>query len=402
MDSSKGGPLQGVRILDLTTVLSGPFATSWLCDMGAEVIKIENPHSGGDYSRQSGPYVNGESTYFATVNRSKRCITMNLKDPKATKMVLDLVRQVDVVTENFKPGTMDKLGLGFEVLREVNPCIVLASISGYGQCGPYKNRPGYDVVSQAMGAIMSITGCEDMPPMKCGPSIGDVTAGMNMVIGVLAALYRTKTKHEAEWVEVSLVDSVLALTTQDYIDYGHTKVLPKRLGNSYSLWCPYGAYPAKDRYFTIGVGTAKHWELFCRVILGRPELIDDPLFHDHPSRVANRRQTDQLVLDWCSGISAEEAVKALNEAGIPGALVYDFSDVESDTNFTRDRQMICHMQHPVIGDVAYINIPIRFRESGLSEPRPAGMLGQFNEEVYSELLGLSPEEIRELKAWGTI
>ena len=401
MMSEKRGPLQGVTVLDLTCVLSGPFGTSWLSDMGADVIKIENP-KGGDATRQSGPFVNGSSNYFATVNRNKKCVTLNLKDPKGKEMFLELVKQADVVTENFKPGTMDKLGLGWDVLRQANPKLVFASISGYGQTGPYAHRPGYDVVAQSMGGIMSYTGFAGNGPTKCGPSIGDVTAGMNLAIGVLAALYKAQATGQGERVEVSLVDSVLALTTQDYIDYGHTKNLPKQLGNGYSLWCPYGSYKAKDRYYSIGIGTEAHWEIFCRDVLKKPELIDDPRFCTHPARVANRAETDSIVNEWAGQLTAVEVVDQLNKANIPSALVYDFADIEADENFTVHRQMIKHMEHPQIGDIAYINMPVRFCESGLKEPEAAGALGQFNEEVYGKYLGYTPEQVQALHEAGTI
>jgi len=401
MNTSSQGPLQGVTILDLTCVLSGPFGTSWLSDMGATVIKVENPSS-GDATRASGPFVNGCSNYYATVNRNKKCVTLNLKNPEGKKMFLDLVRQVDVLTENFKPGTMEKLGFGYEALKAVNPRLVYASISGYGQSGPYAHRPGYDVVAQSMGGIMSYTGFPENPPTKCGPSIGDITAGMNLVVGVLAALYRAKCTGKGERVEVSLVDSVLALTTQDYIDYGHTKNLPQRLGNGYSLWCPYGSYKAKDRYYSIGIGTEKHWEIFCTEVLKRPELITDPELCDHPARVRNREKTDAIVNDWAQQLPATQVVDILNSVGIPSALVYDYADIEADENFTVHRQMIKHMQHPIIGDISYINMPVRFQESGLVEPKAAGSLGQFNEDVYGEYLGLDNNKINELRENGVI
>lgn len=401
MNANRQGPLQGVTVLDLTCVLSGPFGTSWLSDMGATVIKVENPAT-GDATRASGPFVNGCSNYFATVNRNKKCVTLNLKHPDGKKMLLELVRQADVLTENFKPGTMEKLGFGYEALKEVNPRLVYASISGYGQTGPYAHRPGYDVVSQSMGGIMSYTGFPGNPPTKCGPSIGDITAGMNLVIGVLAALYRAKTTGKGERVEVSLVDSVLALTTQDYIDYGYTKNLPQQLGNGYSLWCPYGSYKAKDRYYSIGVGTEKHWEIFCKDVLKRPELITDPEVCDHPARVRNRAKTDAIVDAWAQQLPAAEVVEILNAAGIPSALVYDYADIEADAHFTVHRQMIKHMQHPVIGDIAYINMPVRFQESGLAEPEAAGSLGQFNEDVYGQYLGLSKDDVEALRKDGAI
>jgi len=402
LSTTRRGPLEGVTILDLSCVLSGPFGTSWLSDMGATVIKVENPTTGGDYTRQAGPFVDGHSTYYATVNRNKKCVTLNLKEPKGKEMFFELVKKADVVTENFKPGVMDKLGIGYEALRNVKKSIVLASISGYGQTGPYRNRPGYDVVAQAMGGMMSFTGFPGNPPTKCGSSVGDVAAGMNLVIGVLAALYSAKMTGEGQWVEVSLVDAMLALTTQDYIDYGHTKNLPVQLGNDYSLWCPYGTYKAKDRYFTIGIGTEGHWLKFCKYILGKEELATDERYNSQAKRVANRAEVDALVNGWCSQISAKEVVDKLNEIVIPAAMVYNYADIEADENFTVHREMIKHMDHPDIGDVMYINMPVRFNGTKLVEPTPAGRLGQYNEEVYGQYLGLSHEEIEELKAKGVI
>ena len=401
MANEKRGPLCGVRILDLTCVLSGPFGTSWLSDMGAEVIKVENPN-GGDYTRQAGPFVNGYSNYFATVNRNKKTITLNLKDPKGKEMFLELVKQVDVVTENFKPGTMEKLGVGYDVLKKINPRLVFASISGYGQTGPYSHRPGYDVVSQAMGGIMSYTGFPENGPSKCGPSIGDITAGMNLCMGVLAGLYKANATGTGERVELALVDSVLALTTQDYIDYGHTKNLPQQLGNNYSLWCPYGTYKAKDRYYTIGVGTEKHWTDFCLKVLEKPELTEDPRFAGQTERVQDRELVDAHINQWAGNLTAAEVVDKINAAGIPAAIVYDFADIEADENFTVHRQMIKKMHHPEMGEILYINNPLRFTESGQREPVPAAPLGAFNEEIYGKYLGLSPEEVTKLKESGTI
>lgn len=401
MSETKKGPLHGLTIVDLTRVLSGPYGMVWMSDMGATIIKVENP-IGGDATRNDRPIINGSSNYFATMNRNKKCVTLNLKDPKGKEMFLELVKQADVVAENFRPGTMEKLGLGYEELRKVNEKIILASISGYGQTGPYAHRPGYDAVSQAMGGIMYLTGFPENPPTKCGTSIGDVTAGMNMVIGILAALYRVKTTGKGERLEVALVDSVLALIAQDYIDYGQSKQLPVLLGNNYSLWCPYGTYKAKDRYYAIAVGTQEQWRHFCTRILGRPELGDDPMFESQAARVEHRAEVDALVNGWAENLTAKEAVDRLNEASVPAALLYNFADIEADENFTVHRQMIKHMEHPIIGDIPYINIPIRFQEAGLVEPKAAGSLGQFNEEIYGQYLGLGKEELEELKSNGTI
>ena len=203
-------------------------------------------------------------------------------------------------------------------------------------------------------------------------------------------------------MELSLVDSVLALTTQDYIDYGHTKILPQQLGNGYSLWCPYGSYKAKDRYYSIGVGTDKHWHDFCTLILKKPELEHDPRFAGPLDRVHNRKEMDEYVNAWAQQLPAAEVVEQVNAVGIPCALVYDFADIEADENFTVHRQMIKTMHHPEMGDILYINNPLRFTESGLKEPEPAGTLGQYNEEIYGKYLGLTPQEVAQLKENGTI
>ncbi len=402
MKMNAQGPLAGLKILDLTCMLSGPLGTCWLSDMGASVIKVENPEGGGDYTRQCGPFVNGCSTYYATLNRNKKCVTLNLKTQAGKQIFLDLVKQVDVVTENFRPGVIEKLGLGYEVLKSVNEKIILASISGYGATGPYSSRPGFDVISQAMGGIMSLTGFEDQPPTKCGPSIGDVGAGIVFTSGILAALYCMEKTGQGQRLELSLVDTVLALTTQDYIDYGHTKQLPQRLGNNYSLWCPYGTYKAKDRYYTIGVGTEKQWQAFCVQVLHRPELLDDPRFNTQPARVRNRADVDDLVNGWACQLRAAEVIDILSEAVIPAALVYDFADIEADENFTVHREMIRHMQHPTIGDFSYINMPVRFSETKLVAPSPAGALGEHNTEILGQYLGLEEATLERLQREGVI
>ena len=249
---------------------------------------------------------------------------------------------------------------------------------------------------------MSYTGFPENGPSKCGPSIGDITAGMNLCMGVLAGLYKAKTTGTGERVELALVDSVLALTTQDYIDYGHTKNLPQQLGNDYSLWCPYGTYKAKDRYYSVGVGTEKHWEDFCVKVLEKPELATDPRFTGPLDRVRNRDDVKAYIDAWAGELSAFDVVEKINAAGIPAAVVYDFTDIESDENFTVHRQMIKKMHHPEMGEILYINNPLRFTESGQRDPGPAAPLGAYNEEIYGQYLGMSPEEVAQLKANGTI
>lgn len=394
------GPLAGVKILDLTRVLSGPLATAWLSDMGAEVIKLEQPGV-GEQIRVAEPIINGESAYFATLNRNKRTITLDLKNEKGKEIFLRLVQDVDVVTENFRPDVMERLGLGYERLRSVNPRIVLASLSGYGSNSPYADRAAYDTISQGMGGIMSITGFPDAPPTKCGPSIGDVSAGMNLVIGVLAALYHARETGEGQHVEVALVDSVLALCTQDFIEYGVRGHVPGRTGNHYRNWCPYGTYKAKDGYYQLGVGTDRHYRDLCVRVLDRPDMPEDERYATQPQRVRHRSEVEAVLNEWAAERTVQEVVAALNAANVPASPVYDLGDVSRDEHFTVHRQMIRHMEHPVIGDVPYVNMPVRFSATPLVEPRPSAALGEHNQEVY-ESIGLSKDDLMELRKAGTI
>ena len=255
------GPLTGLKVIDLTRVLSGPFATMWMATMGAEVIKVENPGD-TDVTRTYHPGINGKSAYFPTVNHNKKAITLNLKATEGKELLRALVKDADVVIENFRPGVMDKLGLGYEELAKINPGIIYASISGYGTYGPYSQRPGYDVTAQAMSGLMFLTGFPDAPPTRVGSSFGDTTAGVNIVLAILAALYDRSHTGLGQKVETSLVDSLISLSTQDYIRYFAAGQVPSRMGNIYKTWTPYGTYQAKDGYYNVGVGTEKHFALF--------------------------------------------------------------------------------------------------------------------------------------------
>lgn len=399
MAAQHAGPLQDVVVLDLTRVVAGPYCTSYLADMGAQVIKVENPSDGGDHSRDSAPMVNGVSAWYAALNRGKKTVTLNLKDPKGRELFLELVKKADIVTENFRPGVMEKLGLSYETLKSLNPRIILASVSGYGSYGPYTQRPGYDVIAQGMGGIMSVTGFEDGPPTKVGTTLGDITAGMNLAIGILAALHGARTTGVGQRLEVALVDSIFALNAHEYISYAISGNVPTRKGNHYNIWCPYGTYRAKDGYYQLGVGTDKHFRLLCAV-MEQPELGTLPCYATHADRMANRDSLNQIIDNWASSRTVNEVVSLLNEAGIPSSGVYDFADISNDPHFTQ-RDMIKHMDHPVIGDLTYVNSPIRFFGTPLETPAPAGDLGQYNHEVYQNL-GLTDEQIDKLRQDGVI
>ena len=272
------GPLEGIRILDLTWVLSGPFATMVLGDLGAEVIKIERLKV-GDIARGNGPFVNGVSTYFLSLNRGKKSVTLNLASQQGKEIFLDLVKQVDVVMENFVPGTMKKLGLDYDVLKEVNPRLVFASCSGFGQTGPYANKPALDIVVQSMGGIVSTTGEAGRPPVKPGASIGDITAGLFLAVSILAALQERHRSGEGQMIDISMLDCQLALQENAFVRYLATGEVPQRLGTRHPVFTPFQIFPTRDGYIAIATmgGAQDQWPIFCATI-GRLDIIDDKRF----------------------------------------------------------------------------------------------------------------------------
>ena len=277
------GALTGVKVLDLTRVLAGPFCTMMLADMGADVVKIEEPRKGDD-SRQFGPFVNGESAYYMNLNRNKRGVTLNLKHPEGKEIFLELVKKSDIVVENYRPGTMEKLGLGYEDLAQVNPGLIYACVSGFGHYGPYKYRAGYDIIGQAMGGLMSTTGWPEGEPTRTGTAMGDVLAGLSVAVALLAALKSRDTTGQGQKVDVALVDSVVAsleIINQIYLVTGKN---PQRIGNRYESVYPYDSFRGSDGSLVIGCGNDKLFEKLCNV-MGKPELAKDERFDKNPKRV---------------------------------------------------------------------------------------------------------------------
>ena len=393
------GPLAGLKVIDLTQVLSGPFATMWLATMGADVIKIENPMS-PDVTRNYAPLTNGVSAYFPTVNHNKKCITLNLKAPEGKELLKELIRDADVLVENFRPGVMDRLGVGYEVLKDLNPRLIYASISGYGTYGPYKDRPGYDVIAQSMSGLMHLTGQAGAPPTRVGSSIGDTVAGMNAVIAILAALYGREQTGKGQMVETSLVDGLISLSTQDYIRYFVGGEVPCRMGNIYKSWAPYGTYKASDGYYNLGVGTVAHFRLFSEAI-GHPEMADDPRFATHADRVANREAMDSIINSWAADKTAAQICDIMVQKGVPAAPVNSIVELTKDPHIAGAREMFPTLQQEGLGDMQVTNIPVRFSESGLVAPRSASTLGGDNEEILTAL-GKTPEQIEALRQQGVI
>ncbi|MCX7781790.1 MAG: CoA transferase, partial [Negativicutes bacterium] len=338
------GALEGLTVLDLTRVLAGPFSTMMLADMGAEVIKIEEAGKGAD-ERQMGPFQNGESAYYMNLNRNKKGITLNLKSGKGKAIFKELVKKADIVIENYRPGTMDKLGLGYDALKQVNPRIIYAAVSGFGQYGPYAKRPGYDIIAQAMSGLMSTTGWPDGQPTRTGTAMGDVLGGLSVTIGILAAVYNRNYTNRGQMVDVSLVDSTVASLEIINMIYFTEKRLPQRIGNRYESVYPYDSFQAKDNLVIIAGGNDKLWQLFCQVI-GRPELSEHPDYQRTRDRVKNHESVKKIVEEWTCTRTVEEIVETLLAAGIPAAPIYSIDQVAADQHIAGAREMFVEIDHP--------------------------------------------------------
>lgn len=383
--------LDGIRILDLTRVLSGPYCTMLLADMGAEVIKIEEPLKGDD-SRSYPPFDRGISAYFANLNRNKKSIALNLKDEKSKQVLLDLIKVSDVIVENFKPGTMDKLGFSYEAVKKINPKIIYASISGFGQTGPYKSLPGYDVIAQAMSGIMSVTGWPDSAPTRTGTAIGDILAGLNCCIGILAALQGRSGTGHGERIDISLVDcSVSAMETLLEI-YLVEKRIPERIGNRYEFIYPYDSFPAKDGWVVIAVGNDNIWKRFCEAI-DRKDLMDNEEFSLNKDRVSAHDRLKKIVSEWTMEHNAEDIIKTLLAKSVPCAPINNVAQVINDKNIVDARKMIEEIDHPISGKMDIVGSPIKFTESEEYSYNTAPILGRDTENVMKQVLGMSGEEI---------
>ena len=393
------GALEGIRVLDLSRVLAGPYCSMILSDMGAEVIKVEIPGTGDD-TRGFPPFKEGKSGYFMNMNRNKKGITLNLK--KGKEIFLELVKKSDILIENYRPGTMEKLGLGYETLKEINPRLVYGCISGFGHYGPYSRRPGYDIVGQAMSGIMSVTGWPDGEPTRAGAPVSDTVAGISLTAGVLAALRYAEKTGVGQKVDIALVDSlvsVMQIINQIYLIGGR---IPGRTGNAYESSAPYDTFPTKDgESVVIGVANDKFWRQLCEV-MGRPELIDDPEMAKNGDRVRNRDKIRPIVEEWTRTRTARELVDQLLEIGLPTAPIYNVKQVTEDPHIAGAREMFIEIEDPEAGKIKVTNSHIKMSETKAGFRSPAPMLGQHNEEVYGGLLGYSKEQIEDLHAEGII
>lgn len=393
------GALEGVRILDLSRVLAGPFCTMMLADLGAEVIKIEIPGKGDD-SRSFGPFVNGESGYYMNVNRNKTGITLNLKKPEGKELFLEMVKKADMVVENYRPGVMEKLGLGYDELKKVNPKIIYGAVSGFGHYGPYTQRPGYDVIGQASCGLMSVTGWPDGGPTRVGTAMADSLAGYSLAIGLLAALqYRVNTG-VGQKVDIGMMDAGIASMQIIYPIYTMGGRMPERIGNRYESNYPTDTFETKDGMMVIGAANDKLWAKLCEV-MGKPELAADDRYDKNPKRVERYMEIRPIIQEWTKNYTTKDAVELLLENGVPASPINNLAQVVEDPH-AKAREMFVHVQHPAAGDTVLNGSQFKMTETNPEVKRPAPLLGQHNEEIYEGLLGLTKAQIEDLTEQGII
>jgi len=393
------GPLADLLVLDVTRVLAGPFAGMVLADLGAEVIKVERP-DGGDDARTFGPFRNGVSAYFASVNRGKKGLTLDLQKPAGRDLFLRLAERADVVLENFRPGVMARLGLDYETLRQRNPGLIYAAVSGFGQAGPYAHRPAYDAVIQAMGGLMSLTGQEDGPPVRVGVSIGDIAAALCTVIGILAALHRRDTTGEGQMVDVAMLDCQLGILENAIARYFVSGQVPTRLGTRHPSITPFQAFDAADRAIVVAIGNDRLWETFCRAV-GRDDLLADERFRTNDLRTRHHAELEPLMQALFRAHPADWWLAELERAGIPAGPINTIDRLATDPQVAA-REMLQVVLDPAAGPMTMAGVPIKLSATPGAIAGPAPRLGEHTEEVLGRLLGLSGEALARLRNQGVV
>jgi len=392
--------LEGVRILDFTQYLSGPHCTSVLSELGAEIIKIEMPGK-GEPERLAMPMTPKRESYqFLSYNRGKKSITLNLKSSKGLEIARKLAGKVDVLVENFAPGGMERLGLSYEEVSKINPRILYASISGFGQTGPRRNDVSYDVVAQAMGGLMSVTGYADGEPLKAGISLGDYMGGYNGVIAILAALYYRTVTGEGQAIDISMQDGIWAMVFPDRADYFDTRIVPKRIGNRLSSSAPFGAYNARDGYVVICTITDPQWQKVLQA-MGREDLSGEPRYATRENRTKNMTEVDGLVQAWCKERTVEEVLAILKKSGVPCSPLPTFDQVAADPQLL-SREMIVEVEQPVSGKVKLSGSVYKMSKTPGDRRKRIPAVGEHNEEIYGGLLGIDAQEIQKLRQEGII
>ncbi len=390
------GPLEGIRILDLSWVLAGPFCTMVLSDLGAEVIKVERPGV-GDLARGTGPFIDGESAYFISLNRGKKSITIDLQSPRGKEVFLELVKKADVVVENFVPGTMKRLGLDYEVVKEHNPRIIYASISGFGQTGPLAQHRALDIIVQAMGGMMSITGEPDGRPLKPGVSLGDITAGLFAIVGILSAVIERQKSGKGQMLDIGMLDCQLAILENAFSRFFATGEVPGRFGTRHPSYTPFQAFETQDGHIVIAMvgGMRNQWQLFCAVT-GLLDFIDDERYQTGESRTQHYDELEPALAAVMKTKTTEQWLKELSEIGIPCGPINNIEQVAGHPQVNA-REMISEISHPRLGKVRVINTPVKLSRTPGRIGESAPDLGQDTTDILAELLEMSEADIEELR-----
>jgi formyl-CoA transferase len=395
MSGGRPGPLDGVRVLDLTRVVAGPYCSMFLGDLGAEVVKVEQPGSGDDTRGWGPPFAGGESAYFLCINRNKKSLTLDLKSKRAVQVLRELTKAADVIIENFRPGTMERLGLGEKALRELNPRLIYASLTGFGADGPMSGWPGYDLIVQAWGGLMSITGTPEGEPVKVGVAIIDLVAGLMLGKAITAALFAREKIGVGQRIDTSLLEAEVASLINVGSNYLVGGDIPTRWGNAHPNIVPYQSLKTSNGYLVIGVASEVIWKRFCQAI-GRPDLSDDPRFASNSKRVENRAELIGLLSELFLRRDNDAWFELLTEAEVPCAPVQSIDQVFKARQVLQ-RDMLMEVEHPTAGKVRMAGIPVKFSVTPGSVRIPPPLLGEHNVDVLKSWLGMSADAIDELK-----
>ena len=393
------GPLNGIKVLDLTRVLAGPFATMILADLGAEVIKIEQPDT-GDESRNFGPFKNGFSLYFMSVNRGKRSVTLNLKSDRGKAIFKQLVQQNDILVENFRPGTMKKLGLDYGTLAVVHPQLIYAACSGFGQTGPYAEKGAYDMIIQGMGGIISITGEPDGSPVRVGTSISDITAALFTTIGILSALHHRNITGKGQFVDVAMLDSLAAVLENAIVRYFATGDNPQPLGSRHPAITPFEAFKSADGQIIIAIGNDVLWSKFCEFV-DKKDLITDARFNTNNKRTDNHDELQPILSEIMCQRTTDEWIEALENIGVPCGPINTIDKVVNHPQIEA-REMIAKVVHEITGTVQVPGVPIKMSDTPGKIETPAPSLGEHTDTVLMNELNIPVDEIEELRQEGVI